>query len=607
MKKHSVKVSLIALFLAFALALSGCSCILETARDYVRANTTEEPTNTAPTTPWGTDKPSEEPVTPSPEPSAQVVFPEVEHGKVKFSDMEFVYPDVDAFIADIDALQADIDAGADKQQCLERYEALCERFDSLSSMASLAFILYCLDVTDEQMQANQEQLSNAGMDIEWRLVDVGLSLVEDPTLSEAFSSDYVESLRLADGLNDESIQTLVERENKLESEYSELLTTFTITANGREWTQEDISEAGDRELLDVYCSELNAKAGQIFLQLVDVRNEMALALGYDNYTDYAYDCFGRDFTPEQSKALAKDVKEYIVPLYMQSIFEHYDSYIASFETKGYSLQPSLDTIKAGLEQTVPELLEAWDYMFEYELYNFDVSDVKRPGSYSTIINDYNAPFMYTHWDGTGTVIGTIIHEFGHYANFYFNPETGWNMGGSLDLAEVDSQGLELLMLKHAASLYGEEYTDAMSLSAMLDAMYALMSACMEDEFQQWAYTNPDATLEQLNAEYFRLAQEYNFALLYGYTGTEWSLIHHHFEDPLYYISYGTSMLGALQVWDYSVDDYEGACDIYMQIQARPHYSQFRETLVKAGLNDPFASGIIADIADSMDAYVHTLR
>jgi oligoendopeptidase F len=54
------------------------------------------------------------------------------------------------------------------------------------------------------------------------------------------------------------------------------------------------------------------------------------------------------------------------------------------------------------------------------------------------------------------------------------------------------------------------------------------------------------TLSEMNASYHELAVEYGLDEEYGYTGTEWVLISHTFQTPLYYISYAVSMVPALE-------------------------------------------------------------
>ena len=45
----------------------------------------------------------------------------------------------------------------------------------------------------------------------------------------------------------------------------------------------------------------------------------------------------------------------------------------------------------------------------------------------------------------------------------------------------------------------------------MDAMYSLLSGCMEDEFQQEIYENPNMSLDEMNALYRKLAEEYGAA------------------------------------------------------------------------------------------------
>ncbi len=607
MKKYGPKIIVIALVMALVMALSGCQLLVDSARDYIDANATEVAATATPdSTPIEeppTETPSAEPTpteTPTEEPK-KVFFPETTHGKVKFSDMVFAYPDVDALKKDIETLTADIKAGADSKESLARYDELCTRYDEMSSMYSLAYVRYSLDISDEQMKKNQEDLLNDLNDLEWRLTDVGMLLIEKPELSDKFTEEYKENLEASDSLNDESIQSLVERETKLVSDYDELNTTFKMKIDGVEYAMEDA--LSNNEVRYTFMAEFNKKAGKIFLDLVKIRDEIAVKMGYENFTDYRYKCFGRDFTPDEARALAADVKTYIVPLYQEMIFGHLEAYLKSFDITGYELEPTLVKMENSLNEAFPELMDAWHYMNEYGLCSYSDEETKLPGSYSTLIGGYNAPFLFTHWDGDAGNVSTVFHEFGHYSNFYFNPQEGWNLSSSLDLAEVDSQGLELMMLKYSDELYGEENSDAMRLSALLNGMYGLMAACMEDEFQQWVYEHPTAGLAELNAEYARLAGEYGFDYLYGYDGTEWCLIPHHVQQPLYYISYGTSMLGALQVWQSSITDFDAAHDTYLKISARPAYSAFRATLTEAGLKDPFASGVVIGLAEAIKTYL----
>ena len=141
---------------------------------------------------------------------------------------------------------------------------------------------------------------------------------------------------------------------------------------------------------------------------------------------------------------------------------------------------------------------------------------------------------------------TVIHEFGHFLSYYMNPEGAYYGPDNLDLAETDAQGFELLMLAEYDALFGR-YATAARLCWLTNAVYAILSGFMEDEFQQRAYQMNSPSVEALNRLYGELAKEYGFDKLFGYEGREWTEIGHTFQFPFYYVSYGVSMLGAMQL------------------------------------------------------------
>ena len=62
-----------------------------------------------------------------------------------------------------------------------------------------------------------------------------------------------------------------------------------------------------------YAGIETPSAGQIFLELISVRNELAQIYGYDTFADYAYDVYyGRDYTPADAAALCEAIKPYAV-------------------------------------------------------------------------------------------------------------------------------------------------------------------------------------------------------------------------------------------------------------------------------------------------------
>ena len=158
------------------------------------------------------------------------------------------------------------------------------------------------------------------------------------------------------------------------------------------------------------------------------------------------------------------------------------------------------------------------------------------------------------------------------------------------------------MIPQYGKLFGK-YADLAATEALNDAMYAIISGCMEDEFQQAVYANPKMSLDEMNRIYLKICQDYGFEMLYGYTGVEWASIPHTFQSPMYYISYATSMIPALELWKLSTENYTQAKNVYISIMMRDNDIPFRRVLTKNGLKDIFIESTIEEIADAISKHL----
>lgn len=91
--------------------------------------------------------------------------------------------------------------------------------------------------------------------------------------------------------------------------------------DGREWTLEEYFTQEDADIqrgYEAYYEKNNPLIGEIYIALVNVRNEQAALLGYDSYAQMQYELsYDRDFSPEEGEQYIAAIKEYIVPVYKQ--------------------------------------------------------------------------------------------------------------------------------------------------------------------------------------------------------------------------------------------------------------------------------------------------
>ena len=582
MKDHVTK--LIALFTILAMVFSLCAC--SGGSGTIRSTTVE--TQESVTT--------SAPVTTTPQ-----------HENVTVADMAYERPDLDGIRAKIDDLESDISRGKSAEELFDAYESIQADYAHADSMLSLSYLLYALDVTETFYQNEYAYLqSELGMlDSEMETVSVHLFDSSDQAKAlceEKLGVFYVDSILNGKDLGDENIQTLLDQEEQLTLEYDELSATYNLLDNGRRWTLNEIESDSSLNydeyirLYSAYCAGFNEKVGAVFLNQLAVRSQIAQNLGYSDYAAYCYDYYGRDYTLDDANSLHEAVKRYIVPVFIKANSENtsYDLADAEFDQQSF-----IEALQSSAADFSPLLNESVSYMLSNSLYDFSVSANKMDGSFTTYISDYKAPFIFSWWTGSSTDITTVLHELGHFTNYYLNPAVGYSAADNLDLAEIDSQALVLLMIDSYDAFYGKLAKDAKK-DVLIDAMYSLISGCMEDEFQQIVYRTPGMTLDEINACYKQLAVEYGLDEVYGYTGTEWVLISHTFQTPLYYISYAVSMVPALELYELSQNDPTSARNAYFNILKRAQSDQLQDVLEQNGLSSVFADATMQKIATLLE-------
>ncbi|MDO4492879.1 MAG: M3 family metallopeptidase [Clostridia bacterium] len=531
---------------------------------------------------------------------------------VPFDSLVFERPDNAKLRAAIAALGARLDSGdTDGSSMVAEFDAILAMVDDSYSEASLAYLYFAEDVTDHTYENASNEINAELLDIDVDLTELAIRLYEDPVtgpvMDEMYSPSFKEQTYAGRNLNSREIQPLLAEEQTLSTSYDTLYATFTIEDNGVAYGYDDLyAIEDDREferLTDLYYTEFNRKAGELFRSLAGIRSRIANSLGYDSYADYGYQCYFRDYSPEDARVLHAAVKQHLVPLYSEKVLSQY--------MRGDGARIDAMTVDKGafytklrgiLEQWVPDAKTALDHMLAYGYYSDAPRANRMSGAFTSYLSKAHSPFLFAPWTGTVTDAVTLTHELGHFTRMYLIPTRAWSGAQSLDLDETDSQGLELLLARCYDDLFVTN-AEILEQDELLSAMYAVISGCLEDEFQQEVYAHPEMSVAEMNALYARLAAEYGLADLYGYTGTEWTTVPHTFQSPMYYISYAVSMLSALELWSTARTDPAAAFETYRNLLRRPWDAKLRETCASFGLGDPLDENTVRTVAEALkDAF-----
>ena len=403
-------------------------------------------------------------------------------------------------------------------------------------------------------------------------------------------------------LNDEATQLVTKYQDAYAQELS-------CTYDGKRWTLSSLITAyqdGEVSYEDYYAiyvalyGELNKLVGGLYLDLTSLRNRLAQSYGYSNYAEYAYaEVYGRDFSMEDAAVFREAVKAYVVPVW-EVIYgaSGYGLYGNGYTYDGVSQEALLDAAEPYMEEISSELADAFDYLRACDLIDADYSDTKLPGAFTAPLPSKEAAYIYANRNGGNDDLRTLIHEFGHFSALCYGEENS-----SYDILEVHSQGLEALMLSFSRQLYGQE-ADSQTGYALLNLLYSVITGCMYDELQAYAYTSSDLTLDGLNRKSAQLMEAYGLAP-FGPQGLDYSWIDipHTFESPMYYISYATSAIVALDIYmESQVYGLDAAADRYLAFVAASGEAEgFQALTEQTGLINPFAPGAVAGFARQLQA------
>lgn len=530
---------------------------------------------------------------------------------VHWEDMDYEHYDPTLFYAGLDELYALADAG-DTDAVLAQYDKLYTELSYLTTMNEISYIRFSMDITDEYWSNENLYCGELLGEISDALSQACRQLLEGP-LAEAFSAhigaDAAESLSEYVATTDREAELSLQ-ESKLINGYYETIASATKTVTysylGEPWDFEKLNGfPGD----NLYSSDregywevsygleaaVNDLVGPIFLELVDIRTELAEIWGYDSYADYAYEhVYGRDYTTDDAQLLCDAVKEFSAWYYENLYYSDY-WYSYDIPTPVMNEEELIAALGESLSPFGEALTAVWEFMTHHGLYELSSEANCQSGAYTTELFYYQSPFIYASLVGDCYDVSTLTHEFGHFADAYYHPIPNLLTSvGSYDLFEIHSTGLEVLFTEEYDAIFTEG-ADIARFTTLGGLIEVVLDGCIQDEFQRRIYENPDLTLDEINKLFSSIYLEYGLEK-YRDVNYDWMYISHNYDAPLYYISYAVSALASLQLWTIAQEDFSAAVDCYLSILGQGAYEEgYFTVLENAGLRLFTEPGAVEDI------------
>lgn len=484
-------------------------------------------------------------------------------GKTKepFSQMTYTRPDMEAFQALVEESCQLGKTSKDVDQVLQQTTELYDAYDRFYTMLSLADIFYCKDLSNAEAQAEYEFCTSQSGQVEQALEAYYQALAQGPAveeLEEYFGEGFFDGYT-GESQWDETFLDLWNREQEAVARYYEAMN--------------QMSDAG--------YDEMEKTLGPILVELIGLRQELATQMGYDDCEEFLWDwSYNRTYTPQDVDAYLQEIQQELAPLYRQvqtsGLYEE-------VYRRRYGEGQCLSYLSSATEAMGGGIREAYEEMTSRELYDIAPGERKYEGSFEVYLASYDAPYVFVNPYEDISDFLSFSHEFGHFTNDYL-------AGGSYvstDVAELMSQGMEFMSLCYATEP-GEKELDMARRLRLADSLgvYVEQAAYYSFERQAYRLTGEELTVENLNAIYSQVAQDFGFDSV-DWDEAEWTGVAHFYTNPFYVISYVVSGDGAMQLYQLERKEAGAGLELFQELLETDEDIPLLTLLEQSGLESPF--------------------
>ena len=558
---------------------------------------------------------------------------------MKFSEMTYTRPDIDALLARCKQLAAKAADAQDGDALIQVYYEQSRAFADYTTASQLANIHYTCDTRDAYWKAEQDFFDANGPAVTNASVEISRAFLANPyvdALTEHFGTTCVAGMKNAVlGMDDRTVE-LQQEFNALVSQYQQIYGGALVELDGKQLTipqlgpyKEDLDPAVRRAAYEAEAGYFDAHRDELdalYTKIVKNLNQQAKVLGYKDYSELSYvrmnrigygqaeiqafrDQVARDVVPELQKVMAMRAKRTGIthPTFTDLPIIFKDGNPKPIP--GY--QARMDAARTMYHELSPETAEFIDFMQDNELFDVESRPGKMSGGYMTSLPSYKAPFIFANWNNTSGDVDVLTHECGHAFEGYV-AERDPNVPADLECpamesAEIHSMAMEFLTAPWHHLLFGKD-TEKYALLHAEDSFLFLAYGCIVDEFQHRMYQNPDLTPDERNAVWLELEAKYRpyidqRGIPYLERGTRWQYQMHIYETPFYYIDYCLAQTAAFQFLLASQADYADAFARYLHLSEQGGEKLWTDLLTEAGFRSPFAPGALAQLAAQVEPLI----
>lgn len=541
----------------------------------------------------------------------------------KFADFAYIRPDFSKVFATIHKTIDALEKAPNAREFYQHFEDLEKIITSYETMSNLALIRHSQDLSDESFAQELECFEEHAIAFSKERYHLARACLSSPyrqDMAERFGSHLIHKLELQLLVYSPLILRDLAKERAICQQYQdfmesaefdiegEILSLFTV-ANLVQDT--DRSRRQNANVISWSWFEAHEdELSKIFTSLVQTRQSMAEKMGYANFVPLAYARMGRlGWDQEDAKRFRKLVLDKVVPL-CQKLYQDQGKRLGIDDMKYYDYHlkfldgnPKPNVAKEAMVTTLAEIYRNYsdetqhfiDLMLREELMDFEDRPNKSQGAFSTELPDFARPYVFANLSGNAGDIGLLTHETGHafqsYLTRHIKPAT--MRGHSAEVSEIHSLAMELFIHPYMDRFFGQD-THKYLYSHLMDCLTFLPYSASIDEFQEWVYENPQATMAQRNEAYRRIEKKYLPHLDYdGFDflekGGRWQRQTHVFLYPFYYLDYGLAQIVAFDFFLKDQKNHDEAWTDFLRLCCDSGQFPYKQLLEKCQLKSPFCT------------------
>jgi len=430
------------------------------------------------------------------------------------------------------------------------------------------------------------------------------------------------------------IQTLAQK-------YGTISGAMTIMHEGNELTLQQAGlklQENDRGIRKDFYEKISNRRNEdaeklenLFNELIEKRNQIALNSGFENFRDYKFESLGRfDYSVKDCFDFHNAIEKVVVPL-QKELLEERKQKLGLSALKPYDLSVDTDN-KAPLKpfKNSQELMDksiacfnkidpyfgaCLQTMKNEHLVDLESRKGKAPGGYNYPLAESGKPFIFMNASGSLRDLETMVHEGGHAIHAFLSHPLELNAFKNCpsEVAELASMSMELISMD-AWDLFFENAEDLKraKISQLEGVISTLPWIATIDAFQHWIYTNLPQTNEERKKAWLQISERFSSGTVdfSGYEinkATAWHKQLHLFEVPFYYIEYGFAQLGAIALWKKYKEDKANGLKGYQNFMKLGYTKSIPEIYEGAGIAFDFSETYVADLFAFLHEELATLK